>query len=619
MLDRKPPFAGVYATIGAADTDTASDGSLLDINLAYGFDPANPSAPAVYKTCATWSEFLECARIAYATTNIDRIWFHNGGRFDFVPLVLLLLKGELSDLVEKFDTCMVGGCLIEVKITMRRTGKGRKPRQIRLTDSLRLMPSALSDLAKGFKLDGKDYVPDDYKSRMQDYKREHPADYAAYHKRDTILLLHILHLYRDTLNQVAPVGNLNLTAAATALKVFQTSFLDCEIITPGKAERQFTRLAYQGGRCEYIGDGRPAHGTRATYTGTNIYDVNSQYPAMMVNNLYPSAPGVFTSLDANARAKDGSILPGCYRARYAQRHGRVALLKPCLEEGKVSKEAQWSGETHATHIELNEIERAGGTVQIIEGYFYDHACMKPLFHDFVTALYARRLQAEREGNAALKYVVKIMMNSLYGKFGIGETGERLVVLSPDEFDEQMAKEDPPELTPIPELGDDAYLYREAMHAPCAFPAIAAFVTAAARLNLLSCANDYGVGIIYCDTDSVHTQDPFPPQLIDAHTLGRFKCETPEGGVTMLYGGRKIYVNMTDNKAKCKGVPSRSVNPVELAHAIENNAPIKADYRSPSGIKIAIKRGHDNPNEFRAYSRTVTPAVSTATQGLLHAR
>jgi hypothetical protein len=338
---------------------------------------------------------------------------------------------------------------------------------------------------------------------------------------------------------------------------------------------------------------------------------------MMFRYLFPTKPGVYTRKASDVVGKDGLYLPGCYRVTYEQRHGRIAILKPVGTDGRVSTEAQWSGTTFCTHIEINEIVSNGGTVHLIDGFFYEPRHMKPIFRDFVDTLYKRRLRAEADGNDALKLVVKLLLNNLYGKFGIGETGNQLVQMTTSEADALIGQEGVT-VTPLTDLGDDVYAVSEPMMADYSFPAIAAFITAHARLNLLAPANHHGVGIIYCDTDSIHTQSPFPAELINAHELGRFKCETTKhkDGCTFVYGGRKIYVNETTSKTKCKGVPTDAIRGTDLTGAIMGGQSVSFDYSTPTPINSAIRGGVLRPNKFEQKSRRVRGTPSTRAKGLL---
>lgn len=624
-LEHRAPFEGDYSIIATADIETAHNGKLLDINLAFNLGEA-----LQYYTCESWEEFFDliCTLRTRDKIKLKKVWFHNGGRFDYVDPMMRLYRADKTDpllsQVKDHNAVISGGCILEAAIKLYR-GKTN----VKLGDSFRLTTRALQELAEGFGLDGKDHVPERYKSHMEEYKRDFPAEYHAYHKRDTVLLLDVLHRFRDTLNTISPIGDLPMTAASTAMRVFQTSFIkEGEgIVTPSRDERRFTRLAFQGGRTEYVGDGNLMPGERATYSGVHIYDVNSQYPSVMRNSLFPTTRGTYTQTEAFMRYESGSlkgsILPGCYRCSYEQRHGRIAILKPISKDGVVSKEAAWSGETYATHIELNEIERRGGYVKIHEGFFHEPNTMKPIFRDFIDTMYAWRLKADAEGNAALKYTVKILMNSLYGKFAIAELGERFALLTPKQVEELMSRDDPPILKNLPHMAENAYSISEPIKAAYAFPAIAAFITAQARLTLISAANDHNIGIIYCDTDSVHTQQHLPDVMVHKTELGKFKCETAEykDGLKMIYGDRKMYAYLTPDKngkkkAVCKGIPNKCINVESFAASIARNAPNTTEYTSPSGIKTAIIRGDGSPNEFKKYSRTTRPGVSSKAKGLL---
>lgn len=598
MLSPASPFVGQLDVIATADIETDKDGRLLDVNLAYG---------EVYQTCASWWEWLECVRMAYETAKVGRVWFHNGGRFDVVNLAVAILRGELAGLVESYDLRTIDGTIIEARLKL----VGLK-KMVRIGDSFRLMPYALDQLGKGLGLDGKDYVPDEFKSDMGRYKREHEDAYRKYHKRDTLLLLRVLETFRANLAKLAEVGNLRLTCAATAMAVFRTGFLGEDIVTPGKKERDFTRLAYQGGRTEYFGDGDLRSGTRATYDGVSTYDMNSQYPRMMRDNLFPVSRGFHTTRERLMRDDEGRIRPGCYRASFWQKHGHIAIIKPKM--GPVpAKEGAWSGETHATYIELREIEEHGGRVVLHEGVVYRDRDMKPIFREFVEKLYAWRLLAASAGDEAMKTVVKLIMNNLYGKFGQGESGERVAMLTPAEVLVLVTGEHPAVVREL-EFFEGAYTIEEEIQVPHAFPAIAAFITAHARLALLYPANHLGVRYIYGDTDSVHTQDPMPAELVSQSELGSFKLEDQD--TSKQYAGRKLYRDIGSGKIRAKGIPKKAHDARLFNAAAEEGTPWKAPYQAPMGIRSATRKNVANPSKFEDYTRTVTASPSTRELGLL---
>src|SRR5690606_32672553 len=79
----------------------------------------------------------------------------------------------------------------------------------------------------------------------------------------------------------------------------------------------------------------------------------------------------------------------------------------------------------------------GGEFIVKEGYVYDD--MEPLFQEFIRDWYSTRLTAQKEGNDGLAYVCKILMNSLYGKFGQKEEGEVVYFWDEDTLEKEYEK------------------------------------------------------------------------------------------------------------------------------------------------------------------------------------
>lgn len=66
--------------------------------------------------------------------------------------------------------------------------------------------------------------------------------------------------------------------------------------------------------------------------------------------------------------------------------------------------------------ELIYARKLGYQITPLKGYLFEK--MPHLFDDFVSSLYEKRLEAKKRGDDAMVYVYKILMNSLYGRFGI---------------------------------------------------------------------------------------------------------------------------------------------------------------------------------------------------------
>lgn len=54
---------------------------------------------------------------------------------------------------------------------------------------------------------------------------------------------------------------------------------------------------------------------------------------------------------------------------------------------------------------------------VIKIYEFMRFSAEPIFKDFILNIYAKRLIAKKEGRSDLVYFYKLLMNSLYGKFG----------------------------------------------------------------------------------------------------------------------------------------------------------------------------------------------------------
>lgn len=55
------------------------------------------------------------------------------------------------------------------------------------------------------------------------------------------------------------------------------------------------------------------------------------------------------------------------------------------------------------------------------------------FSNFVSNLFDKRQEAKKTGNDAMSYIYKILMNSLYGRFGINQECDVTVICDYDQY------------------------------------------------------------------------------------------------------------------------------------------------------------------------------------------
>lgn len=605
--------AGINHVLSVYDIETGSEGELLDIGFVHDGD---------YQTFKTWLSFVQhLVTVETEQTGnapIRVIWAHNGGGFDNVALVCELYRNDkvYRQLLKSYTARLINGSILELELTLH------NDESIKFRDSYRLFPMSLAKLLDAFKLAPKHTSADEYKSRMEVFKKERPVEYYAYLKQDVIGLSQALEKFRTLVNDISPIGDLSLSLGSLALKVYKTSFLDAPIETPSADVQKFTNDCYAGGRTEFFGNGQQTNGI---YEHCNYYDVNSMYPAIMQAGLFPFGKAILTN---KLRYNDNNeLIPGVYLIDYEQTGGHIPLLRD-QSTGKKSKEHCWKGSGTYTAHEIEYLKNIGANVKIKRGFFYPDS--KPLFKDFVDTLYSIRLKAREEGNAALDLTAKLIQNNLYGKFAQREEGEELQFLTMEQVREilnSIRNGSETEIISIAfmeagnalidvdqcdENGVYAVSVKKRVKVHHRHVLIAATITAKARIQITDIAERYHDKAIYCDTDSFITQAQLAPALICDKTLGMFKAEHLD--VAMEFYGRKQYRFVESGKVKQKGVAID--DPLAFAAAVKTEQGYEAEYRTPSSIKTAVKKGIKNANKFERKIRTIKADKSSAEKCLL---
>ena len=187
---------------------------------------------------------------------------------------------------------------------------------------------------------------------------------------------------------------------------------------------------------------------------------------------------------------------------------------------------------------------------------------EPIFDTYIADLYARRQQYKESGNESFQMLTKLMMNSLYGKFGQRQSGkwepvdpesnEYMVMAGlGDRFsqDWEGVEKD------YWQMGTDLYAYTDgsglARHSICS---IAGYITAKGRAvlwNALAAVITQGGTLFMCDTDSIVCNIPLPPTFVHDTELGRFALEDTAPGSECNFYAPKHY--LYKGKLKLKGV------------------------------------------------------------------
>jgi len=238
--------------------------------------------------------------------------------------------------------------------------------------------------------------------------------------------------------------------------------------------------------------------------------------------------------------------------------------------------------------ELKYARTLGYTVVPTQGYLFEKGERSP-FKDFVSSLSESRLRAREEGNEAIAYVLKILMNALYGRFGISPestTAEicdnarwKELIHSHEEFLHGVElKENTNLATYRSYTGPTIEKWRPLRNAAVQMAAAAA---AYPRMHMDPIIRNNKC--YYTDTDSVVLGHPLPDELLSPSVLGKFKLEDKiEKG---LFLAPKAYWYQPKGEAepvvKFKGP----------AKAWADTDRFESQYADPSRIKVVEAVSH----------------------------
>lgn len=163
--------------------------------------------------------------------------------------------------------------------------------------------------------------------------------------------------------------------------------------------------------------------------GENLfaYDVNSLYPYVMKTYPMPlGQPQYFEgdiSFPENKLAfvlvdvKTPTVLKEPIICMHHKTKGGIRTLAP------LGSWKQW-----LFSPEMDNAKNVGYTFKIHKGYLFDKGF---IFNDFIDKLYKLRLQYPK--SHPMNYIAKILMNSLYGRFGMKDISTLLSIINKKEF------------------------------------------------------------------------------------------------------------------------------------------------------------------------------------------
>jgi len=314
------------------------------------------------------------------------------------------------------------------------------------------------------------------------------------------------------------LGNFAPTLASQAFNAYRHNFKSCDIyIHANKHMIKLEREAYHGGRTEVL--------RRGSFTGERFYklDVNAMYPSVMSNYTYPVRDLRFV--------KDSSVQ---YLAKLLTDHCVIAKVLVDVNEPvfpiSVNGFRSYPIGTFWTTLTTEEL-RLGldrDWILLVEDIaIYESAYA---FTDWVSWVWGTEQEAKLNGDKVLAFQCKLLRNSLYGKFGQRDLERQLLGPAEGEGRNELITYSADSDEVITDFNALGFRWRESKGDVSfnAFPAIAAHVTANARLRLAMFIRTAGrEHVYYVDTDSLIVDGKGYERLtpwVDTSRLGYLKLE-----------------------------------------------------------------------------------------------
>ena len=445
-----------------------------------------------------------------------KLYFHNlkfDSEFIFNYLLnngFICIKNK-KDRKDKTFTCLISdtGQFYSLEIYFKVCKKDVN--KVSIYDSLKILNMSVDKIAKGFNLPIRKLELDYNKYR--EVGHELTTDEIDYIKNDVgIMAMALEIMFKQGLNKMTIGSN-----ALTNYKSFNTRFKQLFPIQPYEIDMDI-RKSYKGG-FTYL---NPIYKEKDVFNGI-VLDVNSLYPSVMKNDILPFGNPIFfkgeykkdvlhplyiQTLSCIFEIKDGFI------PTIQIKNSLSFLPNEYLESSKGDIVT-----LTLTNIDLELFKKHYNIYNLIYHSGWKFRGMRGMFNEYINYWSTKKIESKKEGNSALYQISKLMLNSLYGKFGLNPNVRgKYPVLEDDVVKYKMYDRD---------IRDSIYL------------PIATFITSYARLKTISTSQkirDYSIKnydrdyYIYSDTDSIHMISMNSNELckiidVDDYKLGAWKLES----------------------------------------------------------------------------------------------
>jgi hypothetical protein len=476
------------------------------------------------------------------------IYFHNLKHDGSFILSYFLEKNiqhvEREELKENTYTCHIAnGQYYSITWCLSDKSKGNRQNKITFYDSYKIMPTSIKSLGESFAKDlqgqGKVSVEEEFYHRYRPIDHKLTDEEIEYLEQDCKVAAIAMKFMLDLGHSRTTIGSNAFADFKTRFnKDFKYNYDDHFPVLPmgktkdnqapddkGQGWNSWIIKAYRGGYT-YV---------PKKYRGKDIgkgvvFDVNSLYPyCMYTDNLLPYGTPIWFNGNYHElkpyEKRTRPLFIQKIRTEFTIKENHLPIIPDKSKARKFADYLESSNgkpmELYLTNIDLQlfiehyEIEY----IDYIGGY-----CFKGktgIFKEYIEYWREVKIKADQEGNEGLRYIAKLFLNSLYGKFATRwDKPASNPTLKNDilRFEKKYKWDDLNH-----EEQEESYIKQ------VKYPAMAVFITSYARKIMIEAAQKNFDRFRYCDTDSLHLEgEEFPTNIPIDHNnsgeLGLWKHE-----------------------------------------------------------------------------------------------
>ena len=366
---------------------------------------------------------------------------------------------------------------------------------------------------------------------------------SRYCRRDVEIIKLAMERYFEFVRE-HDLGRFSMTKAGQSLTAFRHRFMPRKIYIHDDFRSRFLEQdAYIGGRTEAFFLGKVSGGPFVSL------DVNSMYPHVMRDyplpyKLIDYTPSPTLTRVADALSKYAVIAECCLftdQPVYAVR----LKNKICFPVGKIIANLCTGGlKTAIAAGHLKSVRRMAVYQQDV------------LFAGYVGYFYGLRKRYQSESNTTYEKIIKVFLNSLYGKFAqyIPVQTEEEDFSEQGYYREEILNAENGQVEMVYKMFNTIIRETGRVIGKNSFVAVAAHITEYARLILWEIIKPFWPEqVLYCDTDSIMIRERDVDLLqwpISEHGLG--DCKIQKHFNALEIRGAKSYI--TENERVIKGIP-----------------------------------------------------------------